>query len=32
MHFERRHANEKTWSRDLLHLLVLAESVAHILA
>src|ERR1700730_3807643 len=32
MHLERRHADEKTWSRELLHLLVLAENVAHILA
>jgi hypothetical protein len=32
MHFERRHADEKPWSPELLHLLVLAENVAHILA
>src|ERR1700730_10903056 len=32
MHFERRNADEKPRSPELLHLLVIAENVAHILA
>ncbi len=32
MHLEPRHPDEKPWSSELLHLLVLTEDVAHILA